>query len=140
MALTPTFITGNGIGQTRRHRDVNDPLSDYYNEYLPYQKKLDVLGMAEQKILQIPLQMVDPINRNIVVIGSSIQVVVYNKTLIHGETALLAGGPQEMLEMTELLMKDENLRLRLVANLQQYIREERCEKQMKEEWLSAIAG
>jgi ABC-type Fe3+ transport system substrate-binding protein len=65
--------------------DVNDPLSDYYNEYLPYQKKLDVLGMAEQKILQIPLQMVDPINRNIVVIGSSIQVVVYNKTLISAE-------------------------------------------------------
>ena len=65
--------------------DVNDPISDYYNEYLPYQKKLDVLGMAEQKILQIPLQMVDPINRNIVVIGSSIQVVVYNKTLISAE-------------------------------------------------------
>ena len=65
--------------------DVNDPISDYYNEYLPYQKKLDVLGMAEQKILQIPLQMVDPINRNIVVIGSSIGVVVYNKTLISAE-------------------------------------------------------
>ena len=65
--------------------DVNDPISDYYNEYLPYQKKLDVFGMAEQKILQIPLQMVDPINRNIVVIGSSIQVVVYNKTLISAE-------------------------------------------------------
>jgi hypothetical protein len=32
--------------------DVNDPISDYYNEYLPYQKKLDVLGMAEQKILR----------------------------------------------------------------------------------------
>jgi len=65
--------------------DVNDPISDYYNEYLPYQKKLDVLGMAEQKILQIPVQMVDPINRNIVVIGSSIGVVVYNKTLISAE-------------------------------------------------------
>ena len=65
--------------------DVNDPISDYYNEYLPYQKKFDVLGMAEQKILQIPLQMVDPINRNIVVIGSSLQVAVYNKTLISAE-------------------------------------------------------
>jgi len=65
--------------------DVNDPISDYYNEYLPYQKKLDVLGMAEQKILQIPVQMVDPINRNIVVIGSSIGVVAYNKALISAE-------------------------------------------------------
>ena len=61
--------------------DVNDPISDYYNDYLPYQKKLNVLGMVEQKVLDIPVQMVDPINRNIVVIGSSIQVVVYNKKL-----------------------------------------------------------
>ena len=65
--------------------DVNDPISDYYNEYLPYQKKFDVLGMAEQKVLEIPVQMVDPINRNIVVIGSSIQVVVYNKKLTSAE-------------------------------------------------------
>ena len=65
--------------------DVNDPISDYYNDYLPYQKKFDVLGMVEQKVLEIPVQMVDPINRNIVVIGSSIQVVVYNKKLISEE-------------------------------------------------------
>ncbi len=65
--------------------DVNDPISDYYNDYLPYQKKYDVLGMAEQKVLEIPVPMVDPINRNIVVIGSSIQVVVYNKKLISAE-------------------------------------------------------
>jgi len=65
--------------------DVNDPISDYYNDYLPYQKKFDMLGMAEQKVLQIPVQMVDPINRNIVVIGSSIQVVVYNKKLVSAE-------------------------------------------------------
>jgi len=65
--------------------DVNDPISDYYNDYLPYQKKFDVLGMVEQKVLEIPVQMVDPINRNIVVIGSSIHVVVYNKKLISEE-------------------------------------------------------
>ena len=65
--------------------DVNDPISDYYNDYLPYQKKFDILGMAEQKVLEIPVQMVDPINRNIVVIGSSIQVVVYNKKLTSAE-------------------------------------------------------
>jgi glycosyltransferase involved in cell wall biosynthesis len=65
---------------------------------------------------------------------------VYNKTLIHGETALLAGSPQEMLKHTALLMKDENLRERLVANLQQYIREERSEFQMRQEWMAAISG
>ena len=65
---------------------------------------------------------------------------VYNKTWIHGETALLAGSPQEMLQMTELLMKDENLRERLVKNAQQYVREERGAKQMREEWSHAIEG
>ena len=29
--------------------DVNDPISDYYNEYLPYQKKLDVLEWPSRK-------------------------------------------------------------------------------------------
>ena len=65
---------------------------------------------------------------------------VYNKTIVHGETGLLVGSPQEMLEATELLIKDEKLRERLVANAQQYVREERSEKQLKEEWETAING
>jgi iron(III) transport system substrate-binding protein len=63
-------------------QDVNDLAYDYYNEYPPYQKKFDILGMAEQRVLQIPVQMVDPINRNVVAMGSGIQVVAYNKRLI----------------------------------------------------------
>ena len=41
--------------------------------------------MAEQKILQIPVQLVDAVNRNVVAIGSGIQVVAYNKKLIGAE-------------------------------------------------------
>src|SRR5262245_8265463 len=66
-------------------QDVNDLAYDYYNEYPPYQKKFDIFGMAEHKVLQIPGPMVDPNNRNIVAIGSGIQVVVYNKNLIPTE-------------------------------------------------------
>jgi ABC-type Fe3+ transport system substrate-binding protein len=67
-------------------QDVNLLAYDYYGEYLPYQKKFDILGMTEHKVLQIPLQMVDPINRNIVAVSSGIQVVAFNKKLMPAES------------------------------------------------------
>lgn len=66
-------------------QDVNDLAYDYYDEYAPFQKKFDILGMAEQKILQLPVQLVDTVNRNVVAVGSGIQVVAYNKKLIGAE-------------------------------------------------------
>lgn len=66
-------------------QDVNDLAADYYNEYPPHQKKFDILGMAEQKILDMPVLMVDRLNRNVVAIGSGIQVVAYNKKLISAD-------------------------------------------------------
>ncbi|TMA86519.1 MAG: hypothetical protein E6J74_31545 [Deltaproteobacteria bacterium] len=66
-------------------QDVNDLAYDYYDEYAPFQKKFDILGMAEQRVLQIPPQLVDAVNRNVVAIGSGIQVVAYNKKLIAAE-------------------------------------------------------
>jgi iron(III) transport system substrate-binding protein len=66
-------------------QDVNDLAYDFYDEYPPFQKKFDILAMAEQKILQIPTQLVDATNRNVVAVGSGIQVVAYNKKLIAGE-------------------------------------------------------
>lgn len=65
---------------------------------------------------------------------------VYNRTWVHGETALLVGGPQEMLEAVELLIRKPKLRERLVENARQYVREQRGDKQLKEEWSVAIAG
>jgi ABC-type Fe3+ transport system substrate-binding protein len=66
-------------------QDVNDLAYDHYDEYPPFQKKFDILGMAEHKILQIPVQLIDAVNRNVVAIGSGIQVVAYNKKLIGSE-------------------------------------------------------
>jgi ABC-type Fe3+ transport system substrate-binding protein len=65
--------------------DVNDLQYDHYQEYLPYLKKFDILGMVEQQVLQIPVQMVDPANRNIVAVGSGIQVVAFNRKLVSAE-------------------------------------------------------
>jgi ABC-type Fe3+ transport system substrate-binding protein len=66
--------------------DVNEVDYDYYNDYLPYLKKIDMYGMAEHRVIQMPLQMVDPINRNIVAVGSGIQVAAHHKKLFAAES------------------------------------------------------
>jgi ABC-type Fe3+ transport system substrate-binding protein len=58
---------------------------DFYNEFAAHIKKVDILGMAEHKILSIPAGMIDPHRRNIVAEASAIQAVVYNKDLISPE-------------------------------------------------------
>src|SRR5262245_58728373 len=61
--------------------DVNEVDYDYYNDYLPHLKKVDMYGMAEHRVIQMPLQMIDPINRNIVAVGSGIQVAAHQKAI-----------------------------------------------------------
>jgi iron(III) transport system substrate-binding protein len=65
--------------------DVNYLAPDYYPEYLPYQKKFDLLAMAQQGVLKIPTSLVDPYNRHIVALQSNAQIVAYNKELISAE-------------------------------------------------------
>ena len=69
--------SGTGTGW-----DTNYLAADFYDQYLPHQKKIDILGMAQRGILRIPPEMVDPVNRNIVAYTSNTQVVSYNKKLI----------------------------------------------------------
>ena len=64
--------------------DVNYLAFDYYNDFLPYQKKFDLIGMAERGILQIQPKLIDPVNRHVVALQSNIQVVAYHKELIPG--------------------------------------------------------
>ena len=61
------------------------------------------------------------------------------KDWVHGETALVVGSPSEMIDAVALLMKDRKLRERLVANAQQYVRENRGETQLRQEWEAAVA-
>lgn len=58
----------------------------------------------------------------------------------HGETCLKVGSPQEAIDAVDLLARDGNLRQRIVAAARQYVREERGEKQLREEWGAAIRG
>jgi len=65
--------------------DVLDMAPDFYAQYLPFVRKVDLLGMATQKVLNIPLPMIDPKNRSIVSTASVIQAVAYNRKLLSEE-------------------------------------------------------
>ena len=65
--------------------DVNYVAFDMYPEYVPFQKKFDILGMAQHGVVQIPQKMIDPANRHIVVVASDLQVVAFNKKNIAAE-------------------------------------------------------
>jgi hypothetical protein len=69
-------------------------------------------------------------------------VPLYNKSVIHGETGLLAGSPAEFLLQVKLLASDAKLRERLRDNMVQYIREERLMTDPRNlaEWQAAING
>jgi ABC-type Fe3+ transport system substrate-binding protein len=65
--------------------DIVHLSTDFYNEYLPYLWKVDILGMAQQGVLQIPSAMIDPKQRNVVGYYSRFQVTAYNRKLVPPE-------------------------------------------------------
>jgi len=56
-----------------------------YPEYLPYAKRFDILGMAEQGVLGIEPKMVDPKNRTVVSLATVLFVTAYNKNLLSAD-------------------------------------------------------
>jgi iron(III) transport system substrate-binding protein len=71
-------------GQARAW-DIVYPSRDLYSEYLPYLWKVDLLGMAERRVLQIPAAMIDPKNRNIIAPYTRLIASAYNKNLVTAE-------------------------------------------------------
>jgi iron(III) transport system substrate-binding protein len=69
-------------GVAAKEWDVVSTSSDHVNDYVPHLWKVDLQGMAEQGVLQIPHQMVDSTQRNIVAFHSRFQVIAYNKDLM----------------------------------------------------------
>jgi iron(III) transport system substrate-binding protein len=65
--------------------DVDRAYTDFYEEFLPFQKKFDILSMAEHKVLDIPPNLIDPRTRNVVMISSNMNVIGYNKKLLPPE-------------------------------------------------------
>jgi spermidine/putrescine-binding protein len=62
--------------------DVMRVHTDFYREWLPHFWKVDLLGMAEHGVLEIPPKMIDPTNRDVMALLSRFEVVAYNKNLI----------------------------------------------------------
>jgi ABC-type glycerol-3-phosphate transport system substrate-binding protein len=86
---------------TARGWDVNFIVGDFYDEYLPHQKRFDILGMAQQRILQIPVGMIDPVNRNIVAYTTNTMVVTYNKNLLAKKKCPANGRSSSRLNLTD---------------------------------------
>lgn len=66
--------------------DATHISTDFYNEFPPYLKKFDILGMAKHGVVRIPTQIIDPVNRTIIAVTSGIQVVAYNRKLLSAES------------------------------------------------------
>jgi iron(III) transport system substrate-binding protein len=62
--------------------DVVHLSQDFYAEYFPYLEKVDLLGMAEGRVLKIPPMMIDPKNRNTLAAASGVVCIGYNKKLL----------------------------------------------------------
>ena len=62
--------------------DIIKTTPTFYSEWLPHLWRVDLLGMAEQKVLDIPAKMIDPKNRNVIALGARLAVVSYNKDLV----------------------------------------------------------
>ncbi len=75
------FILEMKAGRAKRWDTVHIS-NQVYAEYPPFLKKFDILGMAEQGVLNIPAKVVDSNNRNIVSKGTQVAVAAYNKKLI----------------------------------------------------------
>ena len=65
-----------------REWDVFDVAPEVHDELLPFLKKFDILGMVKQKILDIPVEMVDPQSKKVVSVTAGVHVVAYNKQVV----------------------------------------------------------
>ena len=69
-------------GGVAKDFDVVQLAPERYPEYLPYAKRFDILGMAEQGVLGIEPKMVDPKNRTVVSLATVLFVAAHNKNML----------------------------------------------------------
>ena len=62
--------------------DIAHMSTDFHSDYLPYMERLDLKRMAENGVLQINSQMIDPKGRNTFAASSIIDVAAYNRKLL----------------------------------------------------------
>ena len=62
--------------------DIANVLSEAQHEFKPYAEPIDLRGMAEQNVLQIPPRMINPESRNVIALSSTVDAAAYNKKLL----------------------------------------------------------
>ena len=63
--------------------DVVYTSEDFFNQYIPHGRKIDLLTMAQQRVLDIPAKMIDPQTRKAMAVSTHFGVVAYNKCRLH---------------------------------------------------------
>lgn len=67
--------------------DITNISQELYKEVIPFLAPIDVLGMAQQKVLAIDPRMIDPRTRSAMAAGSATAGYTYNKKLLSAEKA-----------------------------------------------------
>lgn len=62
--------------------DIANVLTEAQNEFARHLEKIDLLGMAEQGVLEIPPKMIHPESRSVIALSSTIDASAYNKRLL----------------------------------------------------------
>jgi ABC-type Fe3+ transport system substrate-binding protein len=62
--------------------DIANVLGEAQHEFKPYAEPIDLRGMAEQGVLQIPPKMINPESRNVIALSSTVDSAAYNKKLL----------------------------------------------------------
>jgi ABC-type Fe3+ transport system substrate-binding protein len=62
--------------------DIANVTTEVQREFAAYHEKIDLRGMAEQGVLQIPAKMINPENRNVIALSSTVDAHAYNKKLL----------------------------------------------------------
>ena len=84
VAAFQRFVLEMKAGQAKGWDVAHIPM-DTAQEYPPYLKKYDILGMAKHGVLKIDPRMIHPVERNMVSVTSNMSPVMSNKSLISDE-------------------------------------------------------
>jgi ABC-type Fe3+ transport system substrate-binding protein len=69
---------------------------DFYKGFITRGKRFDVLGMAEQGVLSLPVKMIDPFSRKAIAVSTIFAAVAFNKCLL--EAAKVPGRWEDFLK------------------------------------------
>ena len=67
--------------------DIANVTTEFQREFAAHHEKIDLRGMAEQGVLQIPPKMISPESRNVIALSSTVDAHAYNKKLLPPDLA-----------------------------------------------------